>query len=178
MTRFRFLTGFALALLATGLIAATGGANRFINGTEIPFNKTLVYTTGAQAITAGAVTATTVAASSTLSVTGAATLASTVSLTSAGNVAATGATGASATTLAYTINGVSATTGGLSVVLPTAATGRVVLVGNQSASTVSLYPFTGDAINAGAANAALSMSTAKSYVCGAVDVDHWICAGN
>jgi hypothetical protein len=103
---------------------------------------------------------------------------SALSLTYAGTIAASGPTGASGTALSYTVNGVTATTGGLSVTLPTAAKGLVRIVGNKSASTVSLYPYTGDAINAAAADSALSMATSKAYTCTAMDTTTWLCAGN
>lgn len=175
-----------LVLLAfAGFLTLTAaGASRFINGTEIPQAVTLLYSTGAQAASLGATTVTSLTASGnagiagTLGVTGAATLAGAVSWTNVGSVAATGPTGASATALAYQINGITAATGGLSVVLPTAVTGRTILIGNTSAVSVSVYPYTGDAINAGSANDAITVSTGKSYFCGATGADNWVCAGN
>jgi hypothetical protein len=99
-------------------------------------------------------------------------------LTYAGVVAATGPTGALTNSLIYSVNGVTAATGSLTVVLPAAEKGLIRIVGNQSASTVAMYPYSGDAINAGAADASLSVATGKAYVCSAVSTAAWVCAGN
>lgn len=87
----RFKYGF-LAGLALVVLIGAGEANRYINGTEIPRAKTLVYTSGAQAVTLGAITATSEALSGnetvggTLGVSGAATLGSTMSVAATGTL--------------------------------------------------------------------------------------------
>jgi hypothetical protein len=182
MKRFRSLAVLVamLALLASPLVFAAPSVATWTKNGAVWVKGVLYAGSSGVALTnsTGNLSTTSGAFSTTLAVTGAATLADDLKLTDAGTVAATGPTGASATALSYLVNGVTATTGGLSVVLPTAVTGLTRVVGNQSASTVSLYPFTGDAINAGAANAALSVTTGKTYACFAVGVDNWLCAGN
>lgn len=136
MTRFKFLAGFAVALTAGVLVAATGGANRFINGTEIPFQKTLVYTSGSQAVTLGALTGTSATLSSTLAVTGASTLTGVVTASTGATVAGNVAVGG---TLAVT--GASTFVGASTFTLPNiygVATGLTAHAGGGQGSCLAL----------------------------------------
>ncbi len=190
---------FAIAV-AVCLIACTGGANRFINGTEIPHEKTLVYTTGSQSITAGAVTATSItnsgntAVAGTLAVTGAstfvgaATFSAPIRLASAvtGVTAATGgdqATGYQIPLTASLFSVGTVGTSGDSVKLPTGAPlGHTVIVENRAATnTLDLFPGASGAINNKAGDAVLNVLAGKSYVCAsltaAAAATLWTCAG-
>jgi hypothetical protein len=70
---------------------------------------------------------------------------------------------ASATQLAKSINVVSTVaTAADSVKLPDAVVGRVVIVKNTSANSLNVFPKTGEAINALAADAAYALATVKA----------------
>jgi hypothetical protein len=49
-----------------------------------------------------------------------------------------------------------------SVVLPAGKPGMTILVANDGANSLNVFPFTGESINAGAANAAFAVAAAKS----------------
>jgi hypothetical protein len=107
------LKGFLLALGAVLLMAS--GANRYINGTEIPRNKTLLYSDGAQSATLGATAvsgALTVSGNGgitgTLAVTGAVTMRSTLDVT--GAVSASGITNSGNSTVTGALAVTGATT--------------------------------------------------------------------
>jgi hypothetical protein len=198
MKRFRFLTGFGLALMAVLLVAASN--DRFINGTAIPREKTLVYTTGSQSISAGAVTATSIVNSGntsiagTLAVTGASSLvgAATFSAPPKFASAVTGIVGATASNQAggqpipltaalYSVGTVGSS--GDSVTLPTgAALGHMVIVENRAASnTMDVFPGASGSINNGAGDVALPVLAGKAYACfsttAGVSAVKWACVG-
>ena len=60
-----------------------------------------------------------------------------------------------------------------SVLLPVAAAGLEVIIKNTSAHTLDIYPNTGDAIDAGAANAVYSLATVKSVHLFSTAAGHW-----
>ena len=74
-------------------------------------------------------------------------------------IAAAGSNQAGATALSKTINIVSTVGSGQGVALPSPEAGEMVLVANQGANTLSVYPASGHSINALSANAALSVGT-------------------
>lgn len=88
-------------------------------------------------------------------------------------VAATGTNQATAAALSYGANFVSAADATKAVRLPAAVAGAVVIVKNEVAAELPLFPATGDAINAGAANAALTMAASTSAVLVAKDATTW-----
>ena len=72
-------------------------------------------------------------------------------------VSAAGSNQAGATALTTMINNVTTVAASTGVVLPTAVAGYIVIVRNGGANALNVYPATGAAINAGAANAAHSL---------------------
>jgi hypothetical protein len=120
-----------------------------------------VTVTGASALQA--VTATSVTATS---VTGAIRL-------SVATVAAAGSTQGDAAALAEGINVVSAADGTKGVILPTAVAGMVIIVKNTAAGALKIYPATGGAINAVAANGAYSITNLTSSLLVASSTTQW-----
>jgi len=88
-------------------------------------------------------------------------------------VAATGSNQATAAAIASGFTLVSAADGTKGVKLPAAAAGLVVIVKNGVAADLELYPNTGDKINGGSANAALTMAASTSAVLVAYDDVDW-----
>lgn len=75
----------------------------------------------------------------------------------AGDVAAAGSTQGDAAQLAYGVNNVTAADGTKGVLLPPASPGKVVHVYNSVATNgLKIYPATGETINGGSANAAIT----------------------
>ena len=192
MKRTSLLAGFAIALAAVGLIAAAN--DRYINGTAIPREKVLVYTTGSQAITAGAVSATTVTASSNVSVAG--TLAVTGALSTAAGltysttetvglsaaVAATGTSKTDCTALTASLNVVTSATALQGVCLLTAAAGLHQKVVNETAVSIYVYPLDAgndtlqvDNFSALAADAPWVVGPLGSIDCYAYTTTAWQC---
>ena len=69
------------------------------------------------------------------------------------------------TALQYAINRfTTVATGGDSAQLPPATVGREVIVINAGASSMNVFPQTGEAIDAGAANAARAVANAKTCI--------------
>jgi uncharacterized membrane protein len=120
-----------------------------------------VTVTGASALQA--VTATSVTATS---VTGAIRL-------PVATVAAAGSTQGDAAALAEGINVVSAADGTKGVILPTAVAGMVIIVKNTAAGALKIYPATGGAINAVAANGAYSITNLTSSLLVASSTTQW-----
>ena len=88
-------------------------------------------------------------------------------------VAATGSTQGDAAALSEGLNVVSAADGTKGVVLPTAVAGMTVIVKNTAAAALKIYPATGWAINAGAANAAYSITNLTSTLLVASSATQW-----
>ncbi len=185
MKRFRFVGGFGVALLALFVIAATN--DRYINGTAIPREKVLVYTTGSQAITAAAVTATSVVNSGVLTQTGAATFslpprfASAVTGVTASTGGIQGGNPILLTTSLYSVGTVG--TSGDSVTLPTgAALGHTVVVENRAATnSLDVFPGASGAVNNKAADALYPLPAGKALTCysltAAAAATNWACVG-
>ena len=74
-------------------------------------------------------------------------------------ISAAGTNQGTATVLSKSINAVSTVGSGQGVQLPTPEAGEVLLIANQGANSLSVYPASGHTINALSANAALSMAT-------------------
>ncbi len=169
------------------MAAAAGGANRFINGTEIPFQKVLVYTTGSQSITAGAVTASSVVNSGVLTQTGAATFslpprfANAVTGVTASTGGIQGGNPILLTTSLYSVGTVG--TSGDSVTLPTgAALGHTVVVENRAATnSLDVFPGASGAVNNKAADALYPLPAGKALTCysltAAAAATNWACVG-
>jgi hypothetical protein len=124
-----------------------------------------VTVTGAstlQAVTATSVTATSVTSTST----------GAIRLPVAA-VAAAGSTQGDAAALAEGINVVSAADGTKGVILPTAVAGMVIIVKNTAAGALKIYPATGGAINAVAANGAYSITNLTSSLLVASSTTQW-----
>lgn len=161
------------------VILTAAGASRYVNGTEIPNAVTLLYSSGSQAATLGAVTASSVAVSGAVSVTGAVTLnnaAITFGSLAAGVTAATGsAQGDGAMTTFATQVSTSASAGD-AVTLIAAAAGRVALVCNRAAANaIDVFPAASDAINKETANTAISLAAGECMYCLAFDAVQWGC---
>lgn len=88
-------------------------------------------------------------------------------------VAATGSAqgDAAAVTTGFTL--VTAADGTKGVILPAAAAGKQVEIKNGANAVLKIYPATGDAINALAANAALSIAALTSVILTAYDATTW-----
>ena len=128
-----------------------------------------VTVTGAsalQAVTATTITATTMTGNSAGTSTGAIRL-------PVAAVAAAGSTQGNAAALAEGINVVSAADGTKGVILPTAVAGMVIIVKNTAAGALNIYPATGGAINAVAANGAYSITNITSSLLVASSTTQW-----
>jgi hypothetical protein len=88
-------------------------------------------------------------------------------------VAAAGSTQGDAAALAEGINVVSAADGTKGVILPTAVAGMVIIVKNTAAGALKIYPATGGAINAVAANGAYSITNLTSSLFVASSTTQW-----
>jgi hypothetical protein len=129
-----------------------------------------VTVTGASALQA--VTATTIAATTIAATTIAGTSTGAIRLPVAA-VAAAGSTQGNAAALAEGINVVSAADGTKGVILPTAVAGMVIIVKNTAAGALNIYPATGGAINAVAANGAYSITNLTSSLLVASSTTQW-----
>jgi hypothetical protein len=90
------------------------------------------------------------------------------------SVAATGSTQADAAALSVGTNTVSAADGTKGVLLPAAVAGLRVRVYNEHATNgLKIYPATGDDINDGSANAAITMEGKTFAVLEALDASTW-----
>jgi hypothetical protein len=108
----------------------------------------------------------------TLTVTGAFTASGGVRLPVAA-VAAAGANQGNAAALSEGLNVVSAADGTKGVRLPTAVAGMVVIVKNTAAGALKIYPATGGAINAVAADGAYSITNLTSTMLVASSATQW-----
>jgi hypothetical protein len=88
-------------------------------------------------------------------------------LTAAGSTQGTG------TALTKAINNVTTVAASTGVVLPTAVAGYVIIVRNGGANALNVYPATGAAINAGAANAAHSLPVGAMIQYVAMSTTQW-----
>ena len=62
---------------------------------------------------------------------------------------------------------------GDAVTLPTAAAGKVIIITNHGAQAADVFPATDDAINEGAADAAVSIAVNETFICVAYDAVNW-----
>lgn len=88
-------------------------------------------------------------------------------------VAAAGSVQGDAAALSEGLNVVSAADGTKGVRLPTAVAGMVVIVKNTAAGALKIYPATGGAINAVAANGAYSITNLTSTLLVASSATQW-----
>lgn len=88
-------------------------------------------------------------------------------------VAAAGANQGNAAALSEGLNVVSAADGAKGVRLPTAVAGAVVIVKNTAAAALLIYPATGAAVNAVAANGAYSITNLTSTMLVAESATQW-----
>lgn len=88
-------------------------------------------------------------------------------------VAAAGSTQANAAALAEGLNVVSAADGTKGVRLPTAVAGAVVIVKGTAAAVLKIYPATGAAVNAIAADGAYSIASLTSTMLVASSATQW-----
>lgn len=193
-------TLLAVLAIAAFVTLTAAGASRFINGTEIPQSVTLLYSTGSQAATLGAVTATSVASSGAMSgttgtftgavavsgalgVTGAVTLKNeSLLLTSvtadgtASTTSAQGTVGASGLVSSLVTHAATVGTNGDSYTLPDAAVGAVYMVCNAAAANnMDVFPFTSDSINKESANTAINLVAGECALCVKVTAVKWGC---
>jgi hypothetical protein len=108
----------------------------------------------------------------TLTVTGALTASGGVRVP-VGAVAALGSTQANAAALAEGLNVVSDADGTKGVRLPVAVPGAIVIVKNTAAGALKIYPATGGAINAIAADGAYSITNLTSTMLVAASATQW-----
>jgi hypothetical protein len=88
-------------------------------------------------------------------------------------VTAAGSTQGTATALTKTINNVTTVAASTGVVLPTAVAGYMVIVRNGGANALNVYPATGAAINAAAANSAHSLPVGAMIQYVATSTTQW-----
>ena len=88
-------------------------------------------------------------------------------------VAATGSVQGDAAALAEGLNVVSDANGTKGVILPTAVAGAVVIVKNTTAAALKIYPASGAAINAVAADGAYSITNLTSTLLVASSATQW-----
>jgi len=108
----------------------------------------------------------------TLTVTGALTASGGVRLP-VSTVAATGTNQATAAALGQGLNVVTGANGTTCVRLPTAVAGMVVIVKNTAAAALPIFPATGAAINAVAANSSYSITNLTSTMLVASSATQW-----
>lgn len=76
------------------------------------------------------------------------------------------------------INVVSTTAANTGVRLPSGSAGDEMVVANNGASTLTVYPPVGGALNGGSANAGLSVATLKVAICRCINGLDWaVCVG-
>ena len=88
-------------------------------------------------------------------------------------VAAAGTDATNGGALATGFNLVSAANGTKGVVLPVAAAGKVVIVKNNAAGALKIWPATGDAVNAEIVDAVFSITNLTSVLLVAYDATTW-----
>lgn len=88
-------------------------------------------------------------------------------------ISAAGTNQSTATALTKTINEVTSVSSGQGVKLPTPEAGELILIANQGANSLSVYPQTGATINALSANASISMATDTRKLLFAVTSTKW-----
>ena len=88
-------------------------------------------------------------------------------------VAAAGSTQADAASVKEGFTRVTGADGTKGVILPAAEAGTIVRIKNATAAILKVYPASGDAINAGAANAAFSVPASTSVTLVAEDGTTW-----
>jgi hypothetical protein len=98
----------------------------------------------------------------------------TSSISTATNLTAAGTTQATALALTSDYNHIGTAAASSGVRLPTAVAGMEVLVFNKGANAVNVYPATGAAINALAANAALAVAAAGVTIFYAISTTLWL----
>jgi hypothetical protein len=88
-------------------------------------------------------------------------------------IAAAGTNQATATVLSNVFNVVTTVAAGQGVVLPSPKAGDMLIVANQGANLLSVYPASGHSINALSANAALSLAVDVRRIFFAVATNKW-----
>lgn len=63
------------------------------------------------------------------------------------------------------------------VTLPAAAAGRVCMIRNEGANTLQIFPASGDAIDGGAADAAITLAADAALILVAIDATDWYTFG-
>lgn len=98
-----------------------------------------------------------------------------ISGTAADSLTATGSTQGTALLLAADVNVVTTTAASTGVILAAGASpGDETVVKNLGASTLSIYPATGESIDAIAANGAYSLATTKSVILIKTSATRWV----
>lgn len=95
-----------------------------------------------------------------------------------GTVAAAGNSQATATAISDQVTYVTAADGTKAVVLPAAVAGLTYKVYNTTTSTLPVYPASGDDINDGTADAAITMQPKSCATFQALDTSTWACVHN
>jgi hypothetical protein len=126
------------------------------------------------AFTLNATYLTTTVAASTYAPIASPTFTGNVKYSTATNLTAAGTTQATALALTSDYNHIGTAAASSGVRLPTAVAGMEVLVFNKGANAVNVYPATGAAINALAANAALAVAAAGVTIFYAISSTLWL----
>ena len=159
--------------MATLTLRASKGSPLTNNEVDANFTNlnTDKYESGSNAsfgtISGTTVTVTSVATTGALSVGG-----SRTSSTSA-TISAAGADQAAATAMTSTYNVVTTATADQGVKLPDCAAGLEILILNDTANNIKIYPSTGEAIDGGSANAAVDLGPATSLKLVCVSATKW-----
>lgn len=120
----------------------------------------------------GTISGTTVSVTS-VTTTGALTVGGSSTLSITGTVSAAGSTQGDATALTKTYNIVTTASANQGIKLPDCAAGLETLILNETSATIKVYPATGEAIDSGATNAAISLAPATSLRLVGVSATKW-----
>lgn len=97
--------------------------------------------------------------------------------TVANGLTATGSTQGTALALSFSTNVVTTTAASTGVILPPVEVGQTMTVANLGASTLTVYPATGQTIQGAAANAGVSLATLKTLSVFGISPTGWVLLG-
>lgn len=141
-----------------------------LTNTEVDTNFTNLNTDKYQSgdnVSAGTISGSTIAATSTLTVGGGSILSTSASITAAGS------TQGAATALTKTYNVVGTATADQGIKLPDTAVGLEAFILNDTSVNIKIYPTSGESIDAESANAAVSLGAGHSLTLVGVSATKW-----
>jgi hypothetical protein len=159
--------------MATLTLRASKGSPLTNNEVDANFTNlnTDKYESGSNA-SLGTISGTTVSVTS-VTTTGALTVGGSSTLSITGTVSAAGSTQGDATALTKTYNIVTTASANQGIKLPDCAAGLETLILNETSATIKVYPATGETIDSGATNAAISLAPSTSLRLVGVSATKW-----